>query len=131
MLLAGAQMQLTRRPGYAAVVRSNSLSARHGATELAKLHTALQSHLDIRPQNSGLKQAMQQHLREVRRKRDHRVFLDLKREHGTWAAIRYLTSARDRGWPVTLQIARDKLKLSETAGEAAPESGSRLLLSVK
>ncbi|WP_299078080.1 glycosyltransferase family 2 protein [uncultured Ruegeria sp.] len=131
MLLAGARMQLTRRPGYAAVVRSNSLSARHGASELAQLHIALQAHLDSRPQSSDLTRAMQQHLRDIRRKRDHRISLDLRREQGVWAAVRYLISARDRAWPVALQILRDKLNLSKTAADAAPEKGSRLLLSVE
>ena len=71
---------------------------------------------------------MQAHLDEVRRKRDHRVFLDLRRSKGSLAAIRYLFSARDRVWPIACQIARDKLTLSAKAGEAAPNNGAKLLL---
>ncbi len=128
MLLAGARMTLTHRPGYAAVVRANSLSAQHGAHELGQLQTALEAHLNMGPHAPDLTRAMHAHLRDVRRKRDHRVFLDLRRAQGSAAAIRYLLGARDRVWPVMQQIARDKLRLSETAGEAAPEKGARLLL---
>ncbi len=128
MLLAGARMRLTRRPGYAAVVRGDSLSARHGADDLGSFFTALRAHLAMGPHSSNLTRAMQAHLTEVRRKHDHRVFLDLRRSQGGRAAIRYLLSARDRAWPVARQIARDKLGLDEMAGEAAPDHGVRLLL---
>ncbi|WP_171179585.1 glycosyltransferase family 2 protein [Ruegeria sp. HKCCD8929] len=128
MLLAGARMCLTRRPGYAAVVRSDSLSARHGAGALAALQAALEAHLGAGTHSPDLDRAMQAHLREVRHKRDHRVFLDLRRQQGSWAAIRYLCGASDRTWPVVRQIARDKLNLNQMAGDAAPKDGARLLL---
>lgn len=128
MLLAGARMRLTRRPGYAAVVRPNSLSARHGAAELGALRHALQAHLATGPHPSDLTQAMQAHLRQVRHKHDHRMFLDLRRSHGARAALGYLFGDRNRFWPVFLQIARDKLGFSTLARDAAPETGVRLLL---
>ena len=128
MLLAGARLTLTRSPGYAAVVRQTSLSAQHGAQELAHLSDKLNSHLEMGGHPPDLARAMQAHLDEVRRKRDHRMFLDLRRAQGSWAAIRYLFAARDRLWPIAHQIARDKLKLSAMAGEAAPKQGIRLLL---
>ena len=128
MLLAGARMRLTRRPGYAAVVRPNSLSARHGAAELGALQQVLEAHLAAGPHPSELTQAMRAHLRQVRHKHDHRLFLDLRRRQGSWIALRYLFGDRDRLWPVSRQIARDKLGVSTRASDAAPETGVRLLL---
>ncbi|MES0864708.1 glycosyltransferase [Ruegeria sp. SCPT10] len=128
MLLAGARMKLTHRPGYAAVVRSNSLSAQHGAQELEQFQKALEAHLRMGPHAPDLTNAMRAHLKDVRQKRDHRVFLNLRRTQGSAAAIQYLLDARDRAWPVIRQIARDKLGLSKMADEAAPEIGARLLL---
>ncbi|WP_227271322.1 glycosyltransferase family 2 protein [Roseobacter weihaiensis] len=128
MLLAGAVLKLTHYPGYAAVVRQTSLSAQHGAAELVQLHDRLASHLSTTGLSPDLVRAMQAHLDEVRRKRDHRLFLDLRRRQGARAAIRYLFGAVNRALPVAGQIARDKLGLSAMAGEAAPASGVRLLL---
>lgn len=128
MLLAGARLKLTHTPGYGAVVRQTSLSARHGAHELACLHDSLEAHLSMGAPSPDLTHAMHAHLDEVRRKRDHRIFLDLRREQGAWAAIRYLLGASNRIWPIAHQIACDKLRLSGQAGEAAPQHGIRLLL---
>lgn len=128
MFLSGARMRLTRRPGYGAVVRANSLSAAHGADELSKLHDCLQSHLHTDDLSSPLRRAMKAHLDEVRRKRDHRVFLDLKRQVGSPAALRYLLGALNRPIPVALQVAKDKLSPAPRAGDAVSGDGIRLLL---
>lgn len=128
MMLAGGRMSLTCKPGYAALVRAGSLSAQHGAAELTALHIALAAHLDAVEPASALQQAMQAHLREVRHKRDHRVFLDLRKEHGNRFALRFLFGAGDRARPVVRQVLRDKLNLSQEAGEAAPKDAPRLLL---
>ena len=128
MMLAGARMRVTCRPGYAAVVRYDSLSAQHSAADLAALQTALESHLDAGGQPPNLTRAMQAHLRDVRHKRDHRVCLDLRRRQGIVAALQYLFGAGDRAWPVVRQIVRDKLNLNQMAGDTASKDGSRLLL---
>lgn len=128
MLLEGARLKLTRSPGYVAVVRQTSLSAQHGAHELAYLHDRLKAHLSTEALPPDLACAMQAHLEEVRQKRDHRRFLDLRRAQGYWAALRYLSGAGNRFWPIAHQIACDKLSLSAMAGEAAPKNGIRLLL---
>ena len=128
ILLSGGRMHLTHKPGYAAVVRATSLSARHGAAELATLQHALEAHLAMGPHAQDLERSMHLHLAEVRHKHDHRAFLDLRRQKGMPAAIRYLFKSRDSVVPVTLQIARDKLGLGANAADAAPDSGARLLL---
>lgn len=129
MLLAGARLKLTRTTGYAAVVRHNSLSAQHGADELTRLHNRLKAHLSAATLAPDLTRAMQALLVEVRQKRDHRVFLDLRRAQGSWSAIRYLFGAGNRLWPIARQIIQDKLKMTAIKGdEAAPKHGIRLLL---
>ncbi len=128
MLLAGASMMLTSAPGYAAEIRSGSLSARHRTADLERLHDALTRHLATPDLAPGTSKAMRAHLAEVRIKRDHRLFLDLKRERGPIAALRYAFGAWNRPAPITRAIARDKLRLDSAAGDALPQDGMRLLL---
>ncbi len=132
MLLVGARMYLTRQPGYAAVVRPDSLSARHGTDALAQLYTALEAHLKLAEKNgqmaTDLSDALQAHLADTRHKRDHRQFLDMRRARGAWPALGFLFGAPDRAWPVACQIVRDKLGLAASAADAAPDQGARLLL---
>ncbi len=127
-LLAGAQLKFTRRPGYAAAVRKTSLSAQHGATELSEMHDRLVAHLQIDELSPDLALAMQAHRDDVRRKRDHRVFLNLRREEGTWVALRYLFGASNRIWPIASEIMSDKLGLTAMASDAAQATDVRLLL---
>ncbi|WP_299706347.1 glycosyltransferase family 2 protein [uncultured Tateyamaria sp.] len=127
-LLAGARLKFTRRPGYAAAIRRTSLSAQHGAAELSEMHDRLVAHLQMDGLSPALTQAMQAHRDEVRRKRDHRVFLDLRREKGAWVALRYLFGATNRIWPIARQIMSDKLGWTAMAGDAAPAIDVRLLL---
>ncbi|MEM1428902.1 MAG: glycosyltransferase [Pseudomonadota bacterium] len=128
MLLSGARMTLTRQAGYAAVVRSTSLSARHGAAELETLHRAVNRHLRAPGLTAGEAEAMQAQSRLLRRKRDHRVYLDTRRSAGTAAALRFAVGAWARPVPLGLQILRDKLGLSVRAADALPDGGTRLLL---
>ncbi|WP_052249717.1 glycosyltransferase family 2 protein [Tateyamaria sp. ANG-S1] len=127
-LLAGAKLKFTRRPGYAAVVRKTSLSAQHGAAELSRMHDRLVAHLQMDGLSPDLIQAMQAHLDEVQRKRDHRLFLDLRRAEGSWAALRYLFGVRGRAWQTASQIISDKLGLTAMAGDAVHEHDVRFLL---
>lgn len=130
MLLAGARMKITRRPGYGAVVREGSLSAQHSTSDLARLCTAIEAHLLTENLSSEIADAMQAHLDEVRLRRDHRRFLDLRRSKGSRAAMQYLFDQRNRFWPVMIQILRDKLGITQTAGEAVSDDGIRTLLPV-
>lgn len=127
-LLCGARMKLTRRPGYGALVRSGSLSARHGATDLARLCAAAERHLVHPGLDPEAREAMQANLAHLRRRRDHRVFLETRRREGAVAALRFAFGARGRPWPLTARIVRDKLGRSVRAEDALPESGVRLLL---
>ncbi|NDV01339.1 glycosyltransferase family 2 protein [Pseudoroseicyclus tamaricis] len=125
-LLAGARMKVTSRPGYLSVVRNQSLSARHTGHDLAQLHDAIERHLASGPMAPDLRRAMLQHLAEVRMKRDHRRFLDLKREQGPRSALGYALADPRRPWPLARDILRDKL--GPDRGSALGKDGVRLLL---
>lgn len=128
MLMAGGRLKLTRAPGYGAVVRPGSLSARHRTQDLEQLHDALEGHLYRREHLEPVRAAMRTYLREVRRKRDHRRFLDLKRRDGIGAALHYAAASPGRFGSIAGRIARDKLGLSATAGDALRADGTRMLL---
>ncbi len=128
MLLAGARMALTHAPGYAAEIRAGSLSARHRTADLERLHDAMARHLAANGVDAQTRAALNAHLAEVRIKRDHRLFLDLKRDAGPLAALRYALGAPDRALPIARAIARDKLGIGAAASDALPADGIRLLL---
>ena len=128
MLLAGARMALTHAPGYAAEIRAGSLSARHRTADLESLHDAMTRHLAANGADARTRAALTAHLAEVRIKRDHRLFLDLKREAGPLAALRYALGAPGRPLPIARAIARDKFGLGAAASDALPADGIRLLL---
>ncbi len=127
MMLAGGRMKLTLRPGYCAVLRSNSLSAQHSTDALGRFAGALARHLDAPELAPDVRSAMRRHLRQVRAKWAHRHFLDLRHTAGPGAAIRFAAASPDRLAAITAGIARDKLGLSADAGAQLPASGYRLL----
>ncbi|MFQ6547505.1 glycosyltransferase family 2 protein [Aestuariibius sp. 2305UL40-4] len=128
MLRAGAKLRMTRVPGYAALVRAESLSAQHGTTELSHFHDCLAGHVAERSGDPSLDRAMRTHLATVRGNRDHRAFLDTRREDGNLAALRYAMAAPMRPFSIGWRILRDKLGLSVRAGDAVPDGAARLLL---
>lgn len=127
-LLCGARMKLTRRPGYGALVRADSLSALHDATDLTRLCAAAERHLTHPGLNPDAQDAMEAHLAHLRLRRDHRSFLETRRREGAVAALRFAFGAWGRPWQLMARIARDKLGRSVRAEDALPESGVRLLL---
>ncbi|QFU10364.1 Putative glycosyltransferase EpsH [Rhodobacteraceae bacterium THAF1] len=127
MMLAGGRMKTTLRPGYGAVVRSGSLSAQHSTHDLGLFAEALARHLDAPDIPKPALKPMRQHLHEVRARWAHRRFLDLRREIGNAAAIRYAAHP-SRFSAISGGIARDKLGFTAHAGAALPECGYRLLL---
>ncbi|GGL71858.1 glycosyltransferase family 2 protein [Wenxinia marina] len=128
MLLAGARMRLTRAPGYLAMIRESSLSARHTTEDLLNLHEVFGRHLDAAT-DPGLVSAIRAYRKEIRVRLDHRRVLDFKRNRGAFAALTYAFGRPGRPGPVLAAIARDKLRISSTAAKEASEEGFRLLLS--
>ncbi len=128
MLLAGARMRLTRQPGYGAEIRPGSLSARHRTEDLVRLTEALSRYASKPGLERTLARALRTHLRALERRRDHRVFLELRRTAGAGPALRYAFGTPSRAPGIALRIARDKLGLAADAGAGLPEGYVRPLL---
>ena len=122
-LLAGARFLLTRRPGYVAVVRGESLSSRHTAADLAALAAAARRHLSVATHDPALEAAMRRLLRQVETRHAHQALLDRKRQVGTLKALTELLGRPDLAPAVAHSILRDKL-----AAGPEPSVLPRLLL---
>lgn len=125
-LIAGARFLLLDHVGYCAIVRSNSLSARHGASDLASLCAALERQGEQLPV-SPARDAVLRLAAQVRRRRDHRLFLDRKASRGLMDALRFAFGARRRAAPIAADILRDKLHLRQSE-VIPPGTGFRTLL---
>lgn len=126
-LIAGARFVLVRRVGYCALVRSRSLSARHAPEDLAALCAAVERQALRLPEAGPARRAVDDLAAQLRRRRDHRVFLERKAAGGMPAALRYALAERGRAGPIAWGILRDKLRL-RPAEVIAPEIGFRTLL---
>lgn len=123
---AGGRFLLTRRPGYLALVRPNSLSAHHRTGDLDALARAMRSHLADRTLDPGERAAMRRLLRQMEGRHALRAVLDVRGRQGVPAALR--TMLARPGWivPVTRGVLRDKL--APPAPPVLPAEGYRLLL---
>ncbi|WP_416796361.1 glycosyltransferase family 2 protein [Ciceribacter azotifigens] len=88
-LAKGARYRLIHACGYCAVVRSDSLSGRHRTEDLRRLYEADRAILADSSLSGGMVAVIRRHERHVRAKYDLRRFLDLKRDEGAFAALRY------------------------------------------
>jgi succinoglycan biosynthesis protein ExoU len=125
-LRAGGRFLLTRRPGYLALVRPNSLSAHHRTEDLGALAQAIRSHLAERTLAPEERRAMRRLLRQMEGRHALRAVLDVRGRDGIPAAVR--TMLARPGWvlPVTRGILRDKL--APPPPPVLPAEGYRLLL---
>ena len=124
-LLVGGRFLVTRKPGYLAVVRGDSLSAQHATTDLAALAAAARRHLVGATADPALVVAMQRLLRQVETRYAHRALLDRKRQAGVSTAISELLRRPDLTLGVARAVLRDKL-----ARQSSPPALPRLLLPV-
>ena len=126
MLLAGARFLLTRRPGYGAVVRHNSLSARHRPQDLAGFLDATRRHGRHPRIDARTRQALASHARQTRARWLLRAFLDIKARSGPAAALRFALSPPAQFAPIAAGIARDKWRTMR--GDGPAETLPRMLL---
>ncbi len=122
-LLVGGRFLVTRKPGYLALVRGDSLSARHATTDLAALAAAARRHLTGATDDPALAAAMRRLLRQVETRHAHRALLDRKRQAGVSMAIAELLRRPDLALGVARAVLRDKL-----ARQSSPPALPRLLL---
>ena len=107
-LAKNARYKVIRSCGYAAIVRSNSLSGSHRTEDLKRLYEADRIILAANRLEGAAKAAIQKHERHIRGRYQHRRFLDLKRERGAAAAIGYLLREPDAVPAVAAGIFADK-----------------------
>ncbi|MFW5641645.1 MAG: glycosyltransferase family 2 protein [Roseicyclus sp.] len=111
-LVHGGRFAILRRVGYCATVRDGSLSAAHGADDLASLHAALLRQAAAMAEDAPGRAAILELAATLRRRRDHRRFLDRKARDGLSSAIRFAFAAPGRAGPIALDVLRDKLRRS-------------------
>ncbi|WP_211100539.1 glycosyltransferase family 2 protein [Acuticoccus sediminis] len=118
-LLCDARFVLCAAPGYIAVERPDSLSARHRVTDL-EAFLACHDRLErMRPLTRAEADALALHRRSVAGRYALRRVLADKSDKGVAAAAAWL-AMRPRSWsPVVAGIARDKLAALRSAPDAA------------
>lgn len=91
-LLRGARFRLTPGCGYAASWRPDSLSATHGAEDLARLAKAARQLMALPGVTAAQRSALSRHARSVMVKSNYHLALDLKRESRFTELATFLTS---------------------------------------
>ncbi len=125
-LRAGGRFLLTRRPGYLALVRPDSLSAHHRTEDLEALAQAMRSHLAEPGLASEERAAMRRLLRQMEGRHALRAILDVRGRQGIPAALRAMLARPAWVLPVTRGVLRDKL--APPPPPVLPAEGYRLLL---
>ncbi len=109
-LMNGARFRLSHRVGYAAVMRNDSLSARHRTADLKTLLDAVDRHLAA-PDQEAVARALMAELRaQTRRRHVLREFLDRKAGGGMAAALSYALSPLHNLMPIAQGVVADKLR---------------------
>ncbi|AJD42320.1 succinoglycan biosynthesis protein ExoU [Rhizobium gallicum bv. gallicum R602sp] len=88
-LANGARYKVIHSCGYGAVVRGNSLSGSHRTEDLRKLYEADQAILANCSLTAEAAAAVRRHESHARGKYELRHFLDIKKQSGAGAALRY------------------------------------------
>ncbi len=109
LMLAGARFRLSRRIGYAARVRSDSLSGRHRTGDLYALLQASKRHVAAAGQFPAAAAAMRDHQRQLRARYLLRAFLDCKAQRGPGAALAFALAPPTNIGPIALGVLADKL----------------------
>jgi succinoglycan biosynthesis protein ExoU len=110
-LARGARFEISGRCGYVAIERAASLSGRHRTADLAFLveaETALSGAISGGPDRRH-RRILERHSASVRRKLDHRLFLDARHEAGMIRAVARLLPRPRALIGVALDIAGDKI----------------------
>lgn len=111
LLAAGARFRFTRRCGYVAIERTDSLSAVHGLADLELLLAAEERMFRGSALQGGARRAFVRRLRETRCKVNHLKTLSRRREQGIAAGlVGALSLPGGHGWDLAAAIAADKLR---------------------
>lgn len=110
LLLGGARFRLSRRIGYAARVRPNSLSGQHRTGDLQALLQASLRHSAAVGADPAAAAAMRDHQRQLRGRYLLRAFLDRKAARGAMAAMAFALAPPSNLAPIALGVLSDKLR---------------------
>jgi succinoglycan biosynthesis protein ExoU len=108
-LQKGARFLMSRRVGYVARVRENSLSRQHGTADLRALLDACDRHIAAATAPATLS-ALNAHRRQLRARVLLRLFLDRKAEAGIAAALGFALRPPANFAPIALCVLADKMR---------------------
>ena len=128
-LMAGGRFLLTRQVGYLAHVRSESLSSRHGTTDLRAFAEAIRAHIRTDGLTDMDRRSMRAVLKGIERRHAMRSVLDSKAERGFIGAVGSLMTRPHWISTVTSIVLKDKLPKGSMRTQI--EDHYRLLLPVR
>lgn len=109
-LLAGARLKLVEACGYVAVQREGSLSGSHTTADLSAFLAADIGLQLLAPRKGPAHDALVRHARQLRRNRDFRRMVDLRREGRFGKLIRTMVGSPDSTGRMIVQIIRDRVR---------------------
>lgn len=120
-LLKQARFKISPSLGYGAIIRSNSLSAKHQTSDLEALVNADRSMLEDHDLSAANRSILTRHKRHIHSKFALREFLDLKNDKTAWQALKFACSNPSTFLAVFSGIAFDKIgKTGLTKGQKPP-----------
>lgn len=108
-LLKQARFKISPSLGYGAIIRSNSLSAKHQTSDLRALVNADRSMLDDSDLSVADRSILMRHERHIHSKFALREFLDLKNNKTAWQAVKFACSSPSTFLAVFSGVAFDKI----------------------
>lgn len=108
-LLKQARFKISPSLGYGAIIRSNSLSAKHQTSDLGALAKADRSMLQDRDLSVADRSSLIRHEKHIHSKFALREFLDLKNDKTIWRALKFACSSPTNFVAVFSGIAFDKI----------------------
>lgn len=108
-LLKQARFKISPSLGYGAIIRSNSLSAKHQTSDLDALAKADRSMLQDRDLSVADRSSLMRHEKHIHSKFALREFLDLKKDKTIWRALKFACSSPTTFVAVLSGIAFDKI----------------------
>lgn len=120
-LISGARYKVIDHCGYAAVVRSNSLSGRHRTEDLRRLFEA-ERHIRLTSPHLAPSDlaVIRRHERHIKARHDLRLALDVKGREGLAGVARHLLARPDAVPAVVTGVLADKLDARRAAGVSEP-----------
>lgn len=122
-LLAGARLKLVPACGYVAVQRAGSLSGTHSTADLSAFLAADLALQEVAPGKGTVRDALIRHARQLRRNRDFRRMVDLRREGRFSKLFHTMASSPDSAGRMLVQLIRSRLRGAQRPQPPEPPPG--------